>query len=173
MCAHQGACFLQRITVGKSGETRLLLVIEVRQLRYSDVGEVLRTETEEAPESRVDVMERELIGKIEVLVSQTCEISFRESILPVAFRHGADIEKSRLPHEESLYLKQVITVVTDIVQRDVLSPCLKGIAVDAKAVVAGKGYEVSLFPRAVHPLGPCSDGIGLLLQTFGLQGTHP
>ena len=64
-------------------------------------------------------------------------------------------------------------MMVHVVQRNVLSPCLESVAVDAEAVVARQCHEVASLPRAAALLHTVLDGLGLLFQSFGLQGTHP
>ena len=54
-----------------------------------------------------------------------------------------------------------------------LCPLLKGLAVDAEAIVAGQRHEVGIFPGAVALSGPLGNGLGLLFQPLSLQGGYP
>ena len=78
-----------------------------------------------------------------------------------------------MAHKHSFYLEKVVAVVGHIVQRDVVCPGLKGVAIDSETVVARQCDEVGCFPRAVTSLQPLSYGFGLLFQPLGLQCAHP
>ena len=64
-------------------------------------------------------------------------------------------------------------MMSHLVQRNRLCPCLKSITIDAKTIVSSQSNEIGRFPRAVTCLGSLGNGTGFLLQTFRLQGTHP
>ena len=148
-------------------------VVKLCQLREADVGEVLRTKPEEAPLRGVHGLEVELVLKIKILVAQAREIPLAEGILLVLFGNLTHFQQSRLSHEDGLYLEKVVAMMGHAAQRNAESPLLESLAVDSKPVVAGQRHEITCFPRTLATLHTLADGLGLLLQPFGLHGAHP
>ena len=103
-----------------------------------------------------------------VFVAQLGEVPLVECIFLVALRDGFQLQQSGLSHEDGFYLEQVVTVLAHCLQGDVACPLLKGVAVDAEAVVAGQRDEVGILPRTSSLLGTLLYGDGLLLQPFRL-----
>ena len=165
-CHHVG-------TVEEHGERRAPLVVQVGQLGEADMGEVLRAQAHEAPQQVVHGLQRELMGQEPVFAAQLVEIAVGKGLLAIALGNGGGVEQSGLPHEDSLYLEEVVTVLAHGLQGDVACPLLEGVAVDAEAEVAGQRLEVGILPRAASLLGPLCDGYGLLLEALRLQSSHP
>ena len=102
------------------------------------------------------------MGQIEVLVTQFGEIPLIERFLLVVLRYCLQFQQSSLPHEDSLYLEKVVTMMRHCSQRQVLCPLFKGIVIDAKAVVTGQRHEIGILPRTTTLLHPMADGLSLL-----------
>ena len=56
---------------------------------------------------------------------------------------------------------------------DILCPLFEHITIDAEAVVAGKGHEISILPRAITQGYALFDGLRLLFQPLCLKRCHP
>lgn len=115
----------------------------------------------------------ELVGEVAVLAAQSAAVVVVVGAVAITLRDGFRGEQPSLAHKHGFYLEKVVAVVGHIVQRDVVCPGLKGIAIDAETVVACQRDEVGGFPRAVASLQPLSYGFGLLFQPLGLQCAHP
>ena len=111
--------------------------------------------------------------QILVFVAQFGKVAVVQRVLLVALGNGLDVEQSRLSQEDGLNLEEVVAVVGNSREGDVGSPLLEGLAIDAESEIACKGHEIGIFPRTVHALSPLLDGLGLLLQSLRLQGSHP
>ena len=164
---------LHRFAPHQLAQSCLLLIIEVCQLRDADMREVLRAQAEEAPQVEIHRFHREFMGQIEVLVAQFGEVALVECRLLIVCRHGLQLEQSGLPHEDGLYLEEVVAMMGHSLEGYALRPLLEGVVVDAEAVVAGEGHEVGALPASAAGLCPPADGLCLLLQAFCLEGSHP
>ena len=173
MRLEQLAQLLQRFALQQHTQSCLALVIEVGQLGNTDMGEVLRTQTQELPRLVTHGGKRELMGQIEVLVAQLGKVALVQGIRLVTLRDALQLQQSSLSHEDGLYLKQVVAMLTHSTQRHVERPLLEGLTIDAKAIVARQGHEVSILPRAVTLVNPPLDGLRLLFQALRLEGSHP
>ena len=169
----QLAQLVQRLTLQQHTQSRLALIIEVGQLSNTNMGEVLRAQSQELPRLITHRFQRELMGQIEVLIAQLGKVALVESGRLIALWDALQLQQSRLSHKDGLYLKQVIAVFTYGMQRHVECPLLEGLTIDSKAIVAGQSHEVGILPRAVTLVHPFLDSLRLLLQTFCLQGRHP
>ena len=134
---------------------------------------VLRAQAQKAPHLIIHWCERELMRKILILTAQFFEIVIGNSLVSVSLWHGVDIEQTSLSHKHSLNLKQVVAVLANGRKGHTLCPLLKGIAINAKTIVAGKGNKIGIFPGSATLSNPLLYGNGLLLQAFCLQSTHP
>ena len=135
--------------------------------------EVLRTQSEKAPHLKIHRFHREFMRQIEVFITQLSEVTLVKGILLIVLRNGLQFEESCLSHEDRLYLEEVVAMVGYGRKREVTRPELKGIVVDAKAIVSCEGDEVGILPGTVTELYPLSDSLRLLLEPFCLQGCHP
>ena len=111
--------------------------------------------------------------QILILIAQLGKVTFVQCILLIALRNSFQFQQSSLSHEDSLYLEQVITMLAYSLQGDMACPLLKGIAIDAKAIVASQRNEESIFPRATSFLGSLFYCYRFLFQSFRLQSSHP
>ena len=111
--------------------------------------------------------------QILILIAQLGKVAFVQCILLIALRNGIQFQQSSLSHEDSLYLEQVITMLAYSLQGDMACPLLESVAIDAKAIVASKGYEESIFPRPTRLLGSLFYRYRFLFQSFRLQSSHP
>ena len=134
------------LTFHQSTQSRFLLVIEVGQLRDTDMWEVLRSQSEEAPEVKIYRFHREFVRQIQVFIAQFGEIALVECILLVILWHCLHLKESSLTHKDRLYLEEVITMMGHCGERDILCPLLEHIAIDAKAVVTGQRHEIGILP---------------------------
>ena len=149
------------------------MIIEVGQLRDADMRKVLGAQAEESPQLVIHRLHRELMGQIEVFVSQAREVAIIECILLIAFGDGMELQEPCLTQEDGLHLEEVVTVMIHGSERQIHSPLLEGIAIDAETVVACQGDEVSVLPVAIAAAHSLLDGFRLLRESLGLQGTHP
>ena len=60
-----------------------------------------------------------------------------QGVFLISFGNGVQLQQSRLPHEDSLYLEEVIPVMIHRPQRQFQRPLLKGIAIDSETIVSG------------------------------------
>ena len=90
-----------------------------------------------------------------------------------SLRHRRHIEQSCLSEKQRFNLERVVAVVCRGVEGQRVCPCLEGVAVDSKAEVACQRGEERALPRPLRCLDALLYGLGLLLQTLGLQGAHP
>ena len=111
--------------------------------------------------------------QILILIAQLGKVAFVQCILLIALRNGIQFQQSSLSHENGLYLEQVITMLAYSLQGDMACPLLESVAIDAKAIVASKGYEESIFPRPTRLLGSLFYRYRFLFQSFCLQSSHP
>ena len=135
--------------------------------------EVLRAKSQESPQLVIHRLQRELVREIKILVSQSRKIPVVQGIFLIAFGDGVQLQQSRLPHEDSLYLEEVISVMIHRSQRQFQRPLLKGIAIDSEAIVSGQSYEIGILPVAVAAAHALLYRLRLLRKAFGLQGAHP
>ena len=91
----------------------------------------------------------------------------------IAFGDGMELQEPCLTQEDGLHLEEVVTVMIHGSERQIHSPLLEGIAIDAETVVACQGDEVSVLPVAIAAAHSHLDGFRLLRESLGLQGTHP
>ena len=59
------------------------------------------------------------MSEIEIFVSQPLEVLVFLSLLSASLRHLVGVEHSRLPHEDRLYLKEIVAVMVYVMQRHV------------------------------------------------------
>ena len=83
------------------------------------------------------------------------------------------MQKSCLPEEKSLYLKQIIAVFVDRCQRNILCPYFEGIAVYSKSEIACQRNEKHIFPVAVVFLQELFYVLRFVLETFHLKSGQP
>jgi hypothetical protein len=81
-------------------------------------------------------------------------------LFAVALVDGIGREQACLSHEECLYLEDIVAMMGNISDVQVVCPRLKGVAVYAKAEVAGQCPEKCLFPRPVTFLHAFGNGFG-------------
>ena len=160
-------------TLQKLAEAGLTLIVEVGQLRQSDVWKVLRAQAEEVPAGSVHRFHPELMGQVLVLIAQTGEVAVVQGILLVVLGNGVEFQETRLSHEDCLNLEEVVAMVSNGGKGNIQCPLFKDVAVDAEAVVAGQRHKVGVFPRTVTLRCPTAYVLGLAFQSFGLQGCHP
>ena len=134
------------LTFQQCTQSGLALIVEVGQLGDADIGEVLRTQTKEVPGCKVHWRQREFMSQVEVFVAQFSEVALVKCCYLIALRDAFQLQQSGLSHEDCLYLKQVITMFVNSMQGYVFCPHLKGVAIDAEAIVACQGDEIAVFP---------------------------
>ena len=135
--------------------------------------EVLRTQSEEAPNLKIHRFHREFMHQIEVFIAQLGEVTFVKGIFLIVFRDSLQFEKSSLSHEDRLYLEKVVTMVGYGRKRQTACPQLESIVIDTKPIVACEGHEVGVLPRPIAKLYPLSDSLRLLFESLGLERSHP
>ena len=156
------------LTLDKLAKSCLALGVEVGQLGDTNMREVLRAQSEEAPQLKIHRFHREFMGQIEVFVAEFREIALVECRLLIVFWHSLQFQQSRLTHEDGLYLEKVVAMVRHSIQRDVTGPLLEDIAIDAKAIVAGECHKIGILPRTVTQLHPMTYRLRFLFQAFRL-----
>ena len=87
----QLAQLVQRLTLQQHTQSRLALIIEVGQLSNTNMGEVLRAQSQELPRFITHRFQRELMGQIEVLIAQLGKVALVESRRLIAFRDALQL----------------------------------------------------------------------------------
>ena len=154
---------LYRSGLYELAQSCLALIVQMCQLRDSDMREVLRSESQKPPLPVVHRGQVEFMSQVFVFIPQFGKVSVVQSIFLVSFRYGVQFQQSCLPHEDGLYLENVVTVMSHGLQRYMESPFLKGFAIDTKAEVACQGHEISILPVTIASSYPILYGIGFLL----------
>jgi hypothetical protein len=137
------------------------------------MGEVLRAKSQESPQLVIHWLQRELVREIKIFVSQSRKIPIVQGVFLISFGNGVQLQQSRLPHEDSLYLEEVISVMIHRPQRQFQRPLFKSISIDSEAIVSGQGYEIGILPVAVAAAHALLYRLRLLRKALGLQGAHP
>ena len=84
--------------------------------------EVLRAQSQEAPLLVIHRLQREFMREIEIFVSQSRKIPVVQRVFLISFGNGVQLQQSRLPHEDSFYLEEVIAVMIHRPQRQMSAP---------------------------------------------------
>ena len=124
----------------------MAVVVELCQLRYADVWEVLRTEAQETPFLAINRRERELVCQIPVFLLKPAEVTLRYRCLVILLRYGVELQQSGLPQKDCLYLKEVVTMMVHGMQWNGGCPPFKGIAVHTEAIAACQRHEIGIIP---------------------------
>ena len=122
MRTQQRLQFFDGLTFDELTQSCLPLVMEVSQLGDADMWEVLRTESEETPQFIIHRFHRELMGQIEIFITQFGKIALVECRLLIVVGYRLQFQESGLSHEDSLYLKEIVAVVRHSIQRDAACP---------------------------------------------------
>ena len=140
------ACLLQVRGFQQLAQSSLALMVKRHELRETDMGEVLRPQAQKAPQLGVYGTQRELVRQVFVFLLQFLEITFCQRVSAIAFGYGVDIQKTRLSHEEGFHLENIVSMMGYSLQRDMQSPFLKHVAIDAKAEIASQGNKIRGLP---------------------------
>ena len=111
--------------------------------------------------------------EIEIFIPQSCEIAVVQGVFLIAFGDGVELQQSRLTHEDSFYLEEVVPVMVHGSERQVQRPLLEGFAIDSEAEIACQGHEIGVLPVTVTLADALLYRLCFLREPFGLQGAHP
>ena len=94
----------------------MLLGIELGQLYNADMRKILRSQSQKAPEMKVNRLEIEFVLQIDIFALQLGEVALLKHFIAVAHGNGVDIQQSCLPKEQGFNLKKIVAVVRNDLQ---------------------------------------------------------
>src|SRR5574344_2054485 len=108
---HRVHSFLYCITFHDLTDAAFGSIIQIRKLRYTNMGKVLRSQSQEPPHVAINLLQSEFMFQIQIFVFQLIEVSISNCNLMIFSRNGFQIQQSSLSHEYCFYLEEVVTMM--------------------------------------------------------------